>query len=134
MSVAIPVAVGPSALSRAVGRRWLRVFDSTQNLPGPVGLVPPLASLGADASKIEPPASDTARMTPRLFAIVDAGKWSCVLDLRRDDEAAAIERLFAQADVVIEGFRPTASLWGYLSLPREADTHGDRKFAARRAA
>jgi len=83
----------------------VRVLDFTQNLPGPYATLV-LASLGAEVIKIEPPSGDTARMTPRLFAIVNAGKRSCVLDLKRDDAGATLERLFAQADVVVEGFRP----------------------------
>lgn len=83
----------------------VRVLDFTQNLPGPYATLV-LASLGADVVKIEPPGGDTARMTPRLFAIVNAGKRSCVIDLKQDGAAATIAKLFASADVVVEGFRP----------------------------
>ena len=81
------------------------LLDFTQNLPGPYATLV-LASLGADVVKIEPPGGDTARMTPRLFAIVNAGKRSCVIDLKQDGAAATIAKLFASADVVVEGFRP----------------------------
>lgn len=83
----------------------IRVLDFTQNLPGPYATLV-LASLGADVVKIEPPGGDTARMTPRLFEIVNAGKRSCVLDLKRDDAPAVLAALVASADVVVEGFRP----------------------------
>lgn len=83
----------------------VRVLDFTQNLPGPYATLV-LASLGADVVKIEPPTGDTARMTPRLFEIVNAGKRSCVLDLKRDDAAATLAALVVDADVVVEGFRP----------------------------
>lgn len=83
----------------------VRVLDFTQNLPGPYATLV-LASLGADVVKIEPPGGDTARMTPRLFAIVNAGKRSCVLDLKAADAPAKLATLFSSADVVVEGFRP----------------------------
>ncbi len=83
----------------------LRILDFTQNLPGPYATLV-LASLGADVIKIEPPAGDTARLTSRLFEIVNAGKRSCVLDLKRDDAGPTLVGLLGSADVVLEGFRP----------------------------
>ncbi|MBX7080105.1 MAG: CoA transferase [Nannocystaceae bacterium] len=83
----------------------LRVLDFTQNLPGPYATLV-LASLGAEVIKIEPPGGDTARMTPRLFEIVNAGKRSIVLDLKRDDVGETLRALVRSSDVVVEGFRP----------------------------
>jgi crotonobetainyl-CoA:carnitine CoA-transferase CaiB-like acyl-CoA transferase len=93
------------APSREAPLAGVRVLDFTQNLPGPYATLV-LASLGADVIKIEPPSGDTARMTPRLFEIVNAGKRSCVLDLKDAAAAATLSRLLATADVVVEGFRP----------------------------
>lgn len=83
----------------------VRVLDFTQNLPGPYTTLL-LASLGAEVIKIEPPRGDTARMTPRLFEIVNAGKRSCVIDLKDASGARAAMKLVADADVLVEGFRP----------------------------
>ncbi len=83
----------------------IRVLDFTQNLPGPWATLV-LASLGAEVIKVEPPAGDTARLTPELFEIVNAGKRSVMLDLKRDDEVARLHGLLGEVDVVVEGFRP----------------------------
>ncbi len=83
----------------------IRVVDFTQNLPGPYATLV-LASLGADVIKVEPPGGDTARMTPRLFEIVNAGKRSCVVDLKGPAASEHVAALLRDADVVIEGFRP----------------------------
>ncbi len=66
-----------------------------------------LCALGADVLKVEPPGGDPMRHYRQLFAAVNIGKRSIVLDLKADsgDRARAIE-LAAAADVVVEGFRP----------------------------
>lgn len=83
----------------------IRVVDLSQNLPGPFATLT-LAALGAEVIKVEPPGGDSARMTPRLFAIVNAGKRSVVLDLKHEDGRARLRTLVASADVLVEGFRP----------------------------
>lgn len=73
-----------------------------------------LANFGADVIKIEEPGGgDYARRMPPLvdgegavFRATNRGKKSIVLDLKTTDGKAAFERLVAQADVLIEGFRP----------------------------
>lgn len=92
----------------------VRVLDLTRLLPGPYA-TQLLADLGAEVIKIEAPETgDYARqMSPRtddgtgaIFAAVNRGKQSVVLDLKTDDGTAAFYRLLEDADVVVEGFRP----------------------------
>lgn len=83
----------------------IRVVDFTQNLPGPYATMM-LRSMGAEVVKIEPPRGDPARVFPRLFDILNAGKDSVVADLRQDEAQVAVRALVSKADVVVEGFRP----------------------------
>ncbi len=82
-----------------------RVVDFTQNLPGPYATMV-LRSMGAEVVKIEPPKGDPARVFPRLFDILNAGKDSVAADLREASSREAVRALIADADVVVEGFRP----------------------------
>lgn len=81
------------------------VVDLTWNLPGPYASSL-LQSLGAEVTKVEPPRGDPARSMPGLFASLNRGKSSVTLDLRAEEDRAALRDLFARADVVLEGFRP----------------------------
>lgn len=85
----------------------LRVLDLTRLLPGPFCTLY-LAQLGAEVIKIEEPAGgDYARlMSPDLFELVNRGKGSVTLDLRKPEGVAALKQLVADADVLIESFRP----------------------------
>lgn len=65
-----------------------------------------LAELGAEVVKVEPPGGDPMRAYPRLFAALAAGKRSVTLDLKTPDGVAACLDLAADADVVLDGFRP----------------------------
>ena len=75
------------------------------------GLV--LADLGADVVKVEPaPAGDnTRRLTGSgigFFAMMNRNKRSLAVDLKSPDGIALVRRLLAEADVLIENFRPGA--------------------------
>jgi alpha-methylacyl-CoA racemase len=103
----------------------IRVLDMSRLLPGPF-LTMILADLGADVVKIEDPrAGDYMRDVPPpmgevpmhelvpgkggisgRFLAVNRGKRSAVLDLKTAAGNAAMRRLVAQADVVVESFRP----------------------------
>jgi alpha-methylacyl-CoA racemase len=65
-----------------------------------------LAQLGADVLKVEPPGGDPMRAFPQLFDDLTAQKRSIVLDLKNDSHRERALALGADADVVIEGFRP----------------------------
>ncbi|MBV9411606.1 MAG: CoA transferase [Acidimicrobiia bacterium] len=83
----------------------LRVLDFTIWRPGPYA-TQLLAELGAEVLKVEPPGGDPMRVYAGLFASLSADKRSVVLDLKREDARARALELAADADVVIEGYRP----------------------------
>jgi CoA:oxalate CoA-transferase len=91
----------------------IRVVDLTAYLSGPY-CTWQLAALGADVVKIEPPGTgEPARETPPLrqghslyFDSLNRGKRSLALDLRSADGKAALHKLLARADVLVENFRP----------------------------
>ncbi|MCU1451570.1 MAG: CoA transferase [Acidimicrobiales bacterium] len=83
----------------------LRVLDLTIWRPGPYA-TQLLAELGADVLKIEPPGGDPMRVYAGLFTSLSADKRSIVLDLKDDADRARALELAADADVVIEGYRP----------------------------
>jgi crotonobetainyl-CoA:carnitine CoA-transferase CaiB-like acyl-CoA transferase len=83
----------------------VRVLDLSIWRPGPYA-ASLLCALGADVLKVEPPGGDPMRYYTGLFASVNAGKRSIVLDLKNDDDRAQALVLAGQADAVLEGFRP----------------------------
>lgn len=82
-----------------------RVLDFTQNLPGPYATMI-LASLGAEVIKVEPPKGDTARGIGRIFELVNGGKKSVCVDLKKDTDRARLLAFVKTVDVIVEGFRP----------------------------
>jgi len=81
-----------------------------------------LASLGARVIKVERPGSgdDARAFGPHVdghsvyFASVNCDKESIALDLTRAEDRTAFETLLAQADVLVENFRPgTLARLGY---------------------
>lgn len=83
----------------------LRVLDFTIWRPGPYA-TQLLAELGAEVLKVEPPGGDPMRVYAGLFATLSADKRSIVLDLKDDVDRARALELAAEADVVVEGYRP----------------------------
>jgi alpha-methylacyl-CoA racemase len=83
----------------------VRVLDLSIWRPGPY-CTQLLVELGADVVKVEPPGGDPMRVFPALFADLNAGKRSVEVDLKDDAGRAAVLGLAADADVVVEGFRP----------------------------
>jgi crotonobetainyl-CoA:carnitine CoA-transferase CaiB-like acyl-CoA transferase len=81
------------------------VLDLSIWRPGPYA-TSLLCALGADVLKVEPPGGDPMRHYKELFAAVNAGKRSIVLDLKADDDHSRALALAVEADVVVEGFRP----------------------------
>lgn len=85
----------------------LKVLDVSRLLPGPFCTLY-LAQLGAEVIKIEEPDGGdyTRALSPELFALVNRNKRSLTLDLRQTQGVEIFHRLAAEADVVIESFRP----------------------------
>src|SRR5437899_1501916 len=81
----------------------IRVVDFGQYVAGPLAAML-LADQGADVVHVDPPGGP--RMRTPANATWNRGKGSVVLDLRSDAGLAEARRLVADADVVIENFRP----------------------------
>lgn len=91
----------------------VRVVDLTQWVSGPYCTMT-LADLGADVVKIEPfPLGDGSRGFPPhhegesyCFAMVNRNKRGMGVDLKSETGSEVMRRLIADADVVVENFRP----------------------------
>ena len=81
------------------------IVDLTTQLPGPYCSML-LADMGARVIKIEPPNGDPLRTFPPMFASVNRGKQSIVINLKEAGGREILTKLFEQADAVLEGFRP----------------------------
>jgi crotonobetainyl-CoA:carnitine CoA-transferase CaiB-like acyl-CoA transferase len=89
----------------------IRVIDLTRVRSGPAA-VRQLADWGCDVIKVEPPAgyaSDAGMAGPREgpdFQNLHRNKRSLTLNLKSEEGAAILRRLLANADVLVENFRP----------------------------
>ncbi|WP_028659872.1 CaiB/BaiF CoA transferase family protein [Nocardioides insulae] len=105
----------------------VKVVDLSKILAGPY-VTMSLADLGADVIKVEhPDGGDPTRQWGPPFNGPDAtyylstnrNKRSVVLDLKSAEGQEAVHRLLAEADVVVENFKPGSSLqriFGYEEL------------------
>ena len=84
----------------------VRVVDFSMFVPGPFATAI-LADLGADVIKVEPPRGDPGRSyVPVQFQTENRNKRGLALNLKDPEAPDIVARLAAQAQVVIEGFRP----------------------------
>ena len=91
----------------------LRVIDLTRVLAGPFCTMM-LGDMGAEVIKIEEPGQgdETRGWAPFIdgwstyFLGVNRNKKSVVLDLKDPQDADALRRLIAKADVLVENFKP----------------------------
>lgn len=84
----------------------IRVLDLSRLLPGPFATLY-MAQLGAEVIKIEEPnGGDYARLMPGMFSLVNRGKKSVTLDLRKAYDVKQFKALVETADVVLDTFRP----------------------------
>ena len=85
----------------------IKVIDFGQYIPGPyTGML--LAEQGADVVKVERPGGDPYRSNPG-FKVLNRSKKGLVLDLKQTVCQEIAQKLAADADVVIENFRPDVS-------------------------
>lgn len=98
----------------------LKVVDVSQGLAGPYcGML--MAQQGADVIKVEPQGGDWARIIGGVYGdhtaysiVANMGKRAICLNLKDADAKAITDRLVADADVFIEGYRPgVAERLGY---------------------
>ena len=90
----------------------LRILDFSTTIAGP-HCSRLLADMGADVVKVEAPEGDLMRSRPvqrdgfsTMFGQLNAGKKSIVLDLKKPDAVAAIKKLAATVDILVENYRP----------------------------
>ena len=91
----------------------IRVLDLSRLIPGPFATLV-LADLGAKVDKIEEPGQgDYLRHLPpqvagenAAFAMLNRGKRSAVLDLKKPEAQAALRAMLGTYDVLFEQFRP----------------------------
>jgi crotonobetainyl-CoA:carnitine CoA-transferase CaiB-like acyl-CoA transferase len=90
----------------------LRVLDFSTTIAGP-HCTRMLADMGAEVIKMESDEGETMRTRPPLrggfstaFGQLNVGKKSLVLDLKSPDAIEIIRRLVADADILVENFRP----------------------------
>ncbi|MFO1087282.1 MAG: CoA transferase [Reyranellaceae bacterium] len=93
----------------------VRVIDLTSVVSGPFATMF-LADQGADVIKVESPAGDMTRRTrppidddgqfSPMFISTNRGKRSISLDLKRPEGVAALGKLIARSDVLVQNFRP----------------------------
>ncbi len=91
----------------------VRIIDLSQYIPGPFA-TRQLADLGAEVIKIEPPGGDPMRLFMHtdvseispIYRHLNRGKRICRLDLKSDSHRQALRALIADADILLESFRP----------------------------
>jgi crotonobetainyl-CoA:carnitine CoA-transferase CaiB-like acyl-CoA transferase len=90
----------------------LRILDFSTTIAGP-HCSRLLADMGADVVKVESPEGDLMRSRPvqrdgysTMFGQLNAGKKSIVLDLKKPEAVAAIKKLIATVDILVENYRP----------------------------
>ncbi|MEM7255335.1 MAG: CoA transferase [Pseudomonadota bacterium] len=90
----------------------MKVFDATQGVAGPHCTML-LAQYGANVIKMEPPEGDWGRTLGKTYGDLCAhavafnrGKRSIAIDLKNAEGQAIAQKLAADADIVVESFRP----------------------------
>ena len=84
----------------------VRIVDFSVLVPGPF-CTHMLTEMGAQTIKVEPPGGDPVRrMNPAAFAGLNRGKQSVCVDAKLPESKEFLLRLIADADVLVEGFRP----------------------------
>jgi len=98
--------------------RGVRVITLAVNVPGPVAAAR-LTRLGATVIKVEPPDGDPlAAVSPAWYRELRAGQEVVRLNLKADDDRAALDDLLGQADLLLTATRPAALDRLDLSWPR----------------
>lgn len=85
----------------------MRIIDLSRLLPGPM-TTQLLADLGAEVIKIEEPVhGDTGRVLGKdMFARLNRNKSSMTLNLKSEEGKKILTKLLANADALVESFRP----------------------------
>ena len=114
--------------------RDLKVVEMGQLIAGPFcGQL--LGDMGAEVIKLEPPgAGDPMRVwgqgVPVWWEVIARNKLSVSLNLREPEGQAIARRLIAQADIVVENFKP-GTLEGWGLAPADLQRHNQRLIVVR---
>jgi len=83
-----------------------RVVSLAEQFPGPLASLL-LGDLGAEVVQVEKPGTgDPSRAYPSFYSALNRGKRSVAIDLKHPDGVSAVHAMVAQADILLEGFRP----------------------------
>lgn len=114
--VGLPFAVRPLGQGTPPGRagafrplEGIRVIDCGAFVAGPLAAVY-LAELGADVVKVEARQGDPNRSIFKSFAVANHGKRAIGVDMKHPEGLAVVRKLCADADVVMNNFRPGAAV------------------------
>lgn len=84
----------------------IRILCLAEQYPGPYATML-LADLGAEVVIVErPQGGDPARAFPSFHGALNRNKRAITIDLKTEEGKARLERLLAEADVFMEGYRP----------------------------
>ena len=86
----------------------VKVVSLAVNVPGPVAAAR-LAAMGAEVTKVEPPAGDPLKVeAPKWYEELAAGQKIVQLDLKHPQDRQELDRLLNEASLLITSFRPSA--------------------------
>jgi alpha-methylacyl-CoA racemase len=86
----------------------IKIVSLALNVPGPVA-VERLTQMGAEVTKIEPPAGDgLSKFAPTWYQSLCKGQTVKQLDLKTADGRKQLDSLLANADLLLAAFRPAA--------------------------
>jgi alpha-methylacyl-CoA racemase len=107
----------------------VKVLDFTTRLPGPLA-THILAQAGAAVCKVEPPEGDQLNRStplwpeaPAMYAALNGEKRVLAIDLKDEGDRARLAPLIAEADVLVEGFRPGVMARFGLDYPTLSNAH-----------
>ena len=82
-----------------------RIIELAGIGPGPFAAMM-LSDMGAEVLRVDRAGSVSDGASAPLADVVDRGRRSCAIDLKKPEGRSALLRLVEQADALIEGFRP----------------------------
>src|SRR5689334_21257410 len=86
----------------------IKIVSLELNAPGPVA-AQRLTQLGAEVTKVEPPAGDPAgKAAPEWYKALRSGQTVLRLDLKDAAGKACLDDLLAKSDLLLTSFRPSA--------------------------
>lgn len=101
----------------------IRVVNASVNLPADVAGAR-LTELGAQVTKVEPPADDpVAVVSPALYAELTAGQSVLKLDLKLDADRGRLDALLHDGDLLLTSSRPSALARLGLGWPELGERH-----------